>query len=86
MSLVRDLRAMGGTNILASRTRPLGRFGLAAAMAEFGSGAEPDGKTVERFNIVHLSGWVPSPDQPKAARRGSATASLAAALRPPKQG
>jgi SAM-dependent methyltransferase len=86
MSLVTDLRAMGGTNILASRARPLGRFGLAAAMAEFGSGAEPDGKTVERFNIVHLSGWAPSPDQPKAARRGSATASLAAALRPPKQG
>jgi SAM-dependent methyltransferase len=86
-SLVRDLRSMGATNILASRARrPIGRVGLAAALATFADAADPDGKTVERFDIIHLSGWSPSPDQPKAARRGSAVASLADALRPTGKG
>ena len=83
--LVGDLRAMGGTNLLAARSRrPFGRLGLAAAMADFAAGAEADGKTAERFEILYLSGWAPSPDQPLPARRGSATASLAEALRKPR--
>lgn len=74
--LVADLRAMAGTNILASRSpRPFTRIGLAAAAAAFGEGA------IERFEIVYLSGWAPAPDQPRPARRGSATASLADALK-----
>ncbi|HEX4738894.1 MAG TPA: methyltransferase domain-containing protein [Allosphingosinicella sp.] len=81
-TLVRDLRAMAATNILTSRVhKPIGRFGLAAAAADFASRADPDGKTAERFEILHLLGWAPSPDQPKPARRGSGTTSLAAALR-----
>jgi SAM-dependent methyltransferase len=81
MALVRDLRAMGATNILAARSKlPIGRHGLAAAMATFDAQADPDGKTSERFEIVYLTGWAPSPDQPQPARRGSATASLAQAL------
>ena len=83
MSLVRDLRAMGGTNILGNRSAArLSRFAAAAAIAQFEAQADADGKTAERFEIVYLTGWAPSPDQPKPARRGSATASLAAALRP----
>jgi SAM-dependent methyltransferase len=78
--LVADLRAMGGTNVLAARGRPLGRIGLAAAIADFESRAEGEDKMTERFEIVHVSGWSPSPEQPKPARRGSATASLAAVL------
>lgn len=78
--LIGDLRAMGATNVLAARPRPLGRLGLAAAWAAFAEQAEPDGKTRERFVIVQLSGWAPSPDQPKPARRGSGTASLAKVL------
>jgi len=81
--LVADLRAMGATNILASRsTRPIGRLGLAAATAAFADAADPDGKTAESFEIVYMIGWAPSPDQPKPAKRGSATASLAEALKP----
>ncbi len=81
--LVADLRRMGATNILAARSgRPIGRAGLAAAAADFAAGAEADGKIVEHFDIIHLSGWAPAPDQPQPARRGSATASLASALKP----
>lgn len=79
--LIDDLRAMGGTNILAARARrPFGRLGLTAAMADFASLADADGKTAERFEIIYMTGWSPSPDQPKPARRGSATASLVDAL------
>jgi SAM-dependent methyltransferase len=82
-ALVRDLRAMGATNALAARSRkPVSRFALAAAAADFASRADPDGKTNERFEILHLLGWAPSPDQPKPARRGSATVSLAEILKP----
>jgi hypothetical protein len=51
-------------------------------MADFAAHADPDGKTGERFEIVYMIGWAPAPDQPKPARRGSATASLADALKP----
>jgi len=78
--LIADLRAMGATNALALRSRrPLTRIGLAAAAADFGTA------TLERFEIVYLSGWAPAPDQPAPARRGSATASLADALKPPSR-
>jgi SAM-dependent methyltransferase len=81
-SLIADLRAMAATNVLASRSkRPLGRLGLAAAMADFAAHADPDGKTAERFEIIHVLGWAPAPSQPKPARRGSATVSLAEALK-----
>ncbi len=83
LRLVHDLRGMAGTNLLASRARQsFGRMGLAAAMADFAASADPDGKTAERFEIIHLLAWSPGPDQPQPARRGSATASLAASLPP----
>jgi hypothetical protein len=81
-ALVRDLRGMAATNLLADRAGSLGKLGLAAAIADFASHAAPDGKTTERFEILHLSGWAPAPSQPQPARRGSASASLAEALRP----
>lgn len=81
-SLVKDLRGMGATNLLSDRARlPLGRLGLAVAAAEFAGYADPDGKTAERFEILYLTAWSPAPSQPQPARRGSATASLADALK-----
>lgn len=83
MRLVTDLRAMGATNILASRARrPVLRAGLMAAMAGFADRADTDGKTTETFEIIYLSGWAPSPDQPKPAQRGSGRVSLVDALKP----
>lgn len=81
--LVEDLRALGWTNLLNLRSRrPFGRLGYAAAAAAFASAADADGRVPERFEIIHMSGWAPSPDQPRPARRGSATASLADVLKP----
>jgi len=75
--LLADLRLTGATNILAQRSKaPFTRLGLAAAIADFGEA------TVERFELVFLSGWAPAPSQPAPARRGSAKASLAEALKP----
>lgn len=78
--LLRDLRGMAATSLLASPA-PLTRTTLAAAARNFADRADPDGRTPERFEIVYLTGWAPDASQPKPARRGSATASLAAALK-----
>ncbi|MDO7841206.1 class I SAM-dependent methyltransferase [Sphingomonas immobilis] len=78
--LLRDLRGMAATNVLAGRA-PLRRDTLARASEAFAARADADGKTPERFEIVYMTGWAPAPSQPQPAKRGSATASLAAALR-----
>lgn len=78
-SLFRDLRATASTNVMTRRT-PLSRATLAGAAEAFAARADEGGRTPERFDVVFLTGWAPDPSQPKPARRGSATASLAAAL------
>lgn len=80
-ALVRDLRATGASNMMTSRPPFVGKAGLVAAAKNFAEQADDDGKTTETFEFVYLSGWSPSPDQPKPARRGSATTSLAQALK-----
>jgi SAM-dependent methyltransferase len=80
--LLGDLRGMGVSNVLRGRS-PLRRDTLARAAQAFADRADSDGRTSERFDIVYLTGWAPAPSQPQPARRGSATASLAAALMKP---
>ncbi|HMI20790.1 MAG TPA: methyltransferase domain-containing protein [Sphingomonas sp.] len=79
--LMTDLRGMAATNILAGQRLPLTRGRLAAIAESFAAKAGPDGRLRERFELVFMTGWSPGPDQPQPARRGSATASLTAALR-----
>jgi len=56
--LIADLRATGATNQLAGQSAPpFGRAGLAAATAAFAAAADGDGRTAERFEIIHVSGW-----------------------------
>ncbi|UYY58608.1 methyltransferase domain-containing protein [Sphingomonas sp. S2-65] len=81
-NLLRDLRGMAATNLLPD-ARPLTRETLARAAHAFAERADPDGRTAEKFEIVYLTGWAPDPSQPKPARRGSATTSLAQALKGP---
>lgn len=58
-TLIRDVRAHGGGNALARRSRvPISRTALFAAGADFASHAR-DGRTIERVEILHLSGWAP---------------------------
>jgi len=82
--LLDDLRGMAATNLLGARS-PLTRATLSRAAAAFAAAAGPDGRTTERFAIVYLTGWAPDASQPQPARRGSATTSLADALRTPRR-
>lgn len=77
--LIADLRGMAASNVLRERVA-LTRHIIAAAANAFADHADPDGRVAERFDLIFLTGWAPSPDQPKPAKRGSATASLASAL------
>lgn len=80
--LLHDLRGMAATNMLAQRSRCApGRAWLSELFAQFAAAAGPDGRLRESFELVYLTGWAPSPDQPKPAKRGSATASLTEALK-----
>lgn len=81
-TLVRDLRASGLASRLAAAPPPLTRPELARINTAFAAQADADGRVAESFRLVHFSGWAPHPDQPQPARRGSGTASLAAALKP----
>ncbi|MDN5928556.1 MAG: class I SAM-dependent methyltransferase [Hyphomicrobiales bacterium] len=80
--LMRDLRAMGETSVLAARPRrpaPLRLFTRAAEIyAE--RYAEIDGRIPATFQIVWLSGWAPHASQQRPLRPGSATARLAEVL------
>lgn len=83
-ALIGDLRDAAMTNVLASGRHVLTRAAWHRAQAAFSAMApqtgEAAGRTVEQLRLICFSGWAPHPDQPKAARRGSATASLAHAL------
>ncbi|MBA3878139.1 MAG: SAM-dependent methyltransferase [Sphingobium sp.] len=82
-ALLADLRGMAAANIMPDRVA-LRRDTLARAAEAFAARADADGRTSERFELVFLTGWAPDPSQPQPARRGSAQASLATALRPPR--
>jgi SAM-dependent methyltransferase len=80
--LMRDLRGMGETNLLLKRRKqppPRALFLRAAEIyaERFGMA---DGRIHATFEVVYLTGWAPSPDQPKPKRPGSATHRLADAL------
>jgi len=81
-ALMRDLRAMGATNVLNERRRtPLKRATL-LRMAEIYAKrfADADGRLRATFEIAWLSGWAPHESQQKPLKPGSATTRLADAL------
>ena len=81
-ALMRDLRAMGATNVLTERRRkPLKRATL-LRMAQIYSErfADIDGRVRATFEIAWLSGWAPHESQQKPLKPGSAAQRLADAL------
>lgn len=82
LDLLRDLRAMGATNMLHERPRrPLKRATLLRALSLYQEMfAETDGRVPARFEIVHMTGWAPHESQQKPLRPGSARTRLADAL------
>lgn len=79
--LLTDLRFGAQGGVLAGERPPLTRIQAAAAHGAFLAEADEDGRVTESFEIVYLIGWAPDASQPKPARRGSAVASLASALK-----
>jgi SAM-dependent methyltransferase len=81
-ALMREIRALGGGNVLMARSKaPLARRVLARAEAIYRERhARADGKVTASFEIVYLSGWGPHASQQKPLRPGSAAARLADAL------
>jgi SAM-dependent methyltransferase len=82
IDLMRDLRAMGATSVLANRDRrPLLRAVVGRAAAIYAERfADPDGRVRATFDVISLSGWAPHDSQQRPLRPGSATARLAEAL------
>lgn len=81
-ALMRELRAMGETNMLAARRRvPMRRAVAERAAALYAQRFPAEGGRVRAlFEIVFLTGWAPGPGQPRPLRPGSATQRLADAL------
>jgi SAM-dependent methyltransferase len=82
-ALMADLRRMGATNVLIERRRtPLRRATLLRMARIYAERfADPDGRLRATFEIVWLSGWVPHESQQQPLKPGSATASLAQAVK-----
>ena len=83
VGLMRDLRAMGATNVLVARSRRfLRRDVLARAGQIYGERfADADGRLRATFDMVWLSGWAPHESQQKPLRPGSAKARLEDAVK-----
>jgi SAM-dependent methyltransferase len=81
-ALMRDLRAMGATNVQHERRRmPLRRATLERMAAIYAERfADADKRMRATFEIVWLTGWTPHESQQKPLKPGSAAQRLADAL------
>lgn len=84
VALMRDLRAMGATNVLIERSRrPMRRAVLIRAAEHYARRfADADGRLRATFELVWLSGWAPHESQQTPLRPGSAAVSLTKVLKP----
>jgi SAM-dependent methyltransferase len=80
--LMRDLRAMGATNVLMARLRKPSTKALfrRAAKVYAERFADPDGRVRATFEMIFLSGWAPHESQQKPLKPGSPKMRLADAL------
>jgi NADH dehydrogenase [ubiquinone] 1 alpha subcomplex assembly factor 5 len=82
LALMRDLGAMGESNLVVERRRGFSRRStlLRAAQIYNERFARPTGRVAASFEVLFLHGWAPHASQPKPLRPGSAAHRLAAAL------
>lgn len=80
--LIRDLRAMGATNVLVQRGRKPASKALFLRAAEIYAErfSDPDGRVRATFATIWLSGWAPHASQQKPLKPGSGQVSLAKVL------
>ena len=80
--LMRDLRDMGETNIMKSRSKSFTARALFNRAQEIYAAEfkNSDGRLMCTFELMFLSGWAPHKNQPKPLRPGSVRKSLLAAL------
>lgn len=76
-SIVSDIRDTGVGNALSGPRPYIGKDIASRLDRAFAERADDDGKVIEHFTHLHLSGWSPSASQPRPAKRGSAQMSLA---------
>jgi SAM-dependent methyltransferase len=81
-ALMRELQAMGASNMLHERRRRPMRRGtlLRAAQAYAERHARPDGRIPATFEIVTVTGWAPHESQQQPLQPGSSRQRLADAL------
>lgn len=82
LALMRDIKAMGGSNALSHRSRkPTPRRTLVRACEIYTErSVRADGRIEATFEIVTLTAWVPHESQQRPLRPGSAKVRLADAL------
>lgn len=79
--LMRELRAMGETNVLAARSKRFSRRDMFVRMAQiYAEQFCEDGRMMATFDMAFLTGWAPSETQQKPLRPGSAQVRLADVL------
>lgn len=85
--LMHEIRALGGGNVLMSRSkRPLSRRVLSRAEELYQTRfSTPDGRITATFQFVFMSGWAPDPSQQQPLKPGSARSRLADALNTTEQ-
>ena len=80
--LAKELRDMGEGNALHARNaQKYDRKMFQRAEEIYRQNYAVDGRLIAQFDLVVLTGWAPSKDQPKPLRPGSAQQSLASALK-----
>jgi SAM-dependent methyltransferase len=87
ISLMREIKAMGASNVLAARRQTPATRGLLLRAAQIYAErfAQPDGRIPATFEVLTLTAWAPDPSQPQPLRPGSATTRLADALGVPER-
>jgi NADH dehydrogenase [ubiquinone] 1 alpha subcomplex assembly factor 5 len=88
IALMRDVKGMGASNMLADRRRVPVTRGLLMRAAEIYArrfAIDGTGRVPATFEILTMTAWAPHENQPKPLRPGSAKTRLADALGVPER-